>query len=125
MQNRKAFTMIELIFVIVIIGILSAVAVPKLAATRDDAEITRARVAIASLRNAISTERQKRILKGNFDDVNASRALELLEYGTKDWNVVGETFNYTGNSGTCKFTLAGNKLTTNSSDCNIDALKSM
>jgi len=37
MYDRSAFTMIELVFVIVIIGILSAVAVPKLAATRDDA----------------------------------------------------------------------------------------
>jgi general secretion pathway protein G len=35
---HKAFTMIELIFVIVIIGILSAVAIPKLTATRDDAK---------------------------------------------------------------------------------------
>jgi len=37
-QNRAAFTMIELIFVIVLIGILAAVAVPKLAITREDAK---------------------------------------------------------------------------------------
>ncbi len=36
-QKRTAFTMIELIFVIVIIGILSAIAIPKFSATRDDA----------------------------------------------------------------------------------------
>ncbi len=37
---KKAFTMVELVFVIVIIGILAAVAIPKLAATRDDAKIS-------------------------------------------------------------------------------------
>lgn len=37
---KKAFTMVELIFVIVIIGILAAVAIPKLVGTRDDAKIS-------------------------------------------------------------------------------------
>ena len=37
-QTSNAFTMIELIFVIVILGILSAVAIPKLYATRTDAK---------------------------------------------------------------------------------------
>jgi general secretion pathway protein G len=38
---KKAFTMIELIFVIVIIGILAAIAIPKLATSRDDARASK------------------------------------------------------------------------------------
>ena len=68
MKNFKsAFTMVELVFVIVVVGILAGVAIPKLAATRDDAYISKAKTQVASVRNALSMERQKRILRGDFE----------------------------------------------------------
>lgn len=38
---KKAFTMIELILIIVVIGILAAVAIPRISATRDDAVLVK------------------------------------------------------------------------------------
>ena len=66
---QKAFTVLELVFVIVIIGILSAVAIPKFAINRDDAVVTKAKVTVSSIRSAVSIERQKRILSGNFNKI--------------------------------------------------------
>lgn len=70
-KNYKAFTMIELVFVIVVIGILSAIAIPKFAATRGDAEIAKAKATVGSVRSAVAMQRQKLILRGVFDPITS------------------------------------------------------
>ena len=134
--NRNAFTMLELVFVIAVIGILSGIAIPRFAATRDDALITKGISTLAAVRNAIATERQKRILRGDFTGItdlsstgtgqifttfntdargNANSVLEYpIKSGTESgqWNKEGTTYTfYYYNGGSCAYTLASNKLT--------------
>lgn len=69
-MKKNGFTMIELVFVIVVLGILAAIAVPRLAATRDDAQITKGRSDVAAIRAAIVSERQGRLLRGESSYIN-------------------------------------------------------
>ena len=71
LKKRNAFTMLELVFVIVVIGILSAVAIPKFSQNRDDAVIAKAKATVAAVRSALATERQKRILRGDFTPITS------------------------------------------------------
>ena len=64
-MRKNGFTMIELVFVIVVLGILAAIAVPKFAATRMDAQIAKGRSDVASIRSAIINERQARLITGS------------------------------------------------------------
>ncbi len=52
-MSRRAFTLIELIFVIILIGVLGAVAVPKFMGMRDNAKITSELSTAASVQTAI------------------------------------------------------------------------
>ena len=77
--------MLELIFVIVIIGILVAVAIPKLAATRADANIVKARTDVSNIRSAILSLHSKDLMKGlnyypdTLDEANESEDESLFE----------------------------------------------
>ena len=64
MKNLKAFTMIELVFVIVVLGILAGIAIPKLAATCDDATIAKMRGDIAAIRSGLSLVRSENMMRG-------------------------------------------------------------
>ncbi len=75
MNQRSAFTMIEIVFVIVVLGILASIAISKMAATRDDAIIAKGRSEVAAIRNAIALTRNQQLLQGNPAWINKLDAL--------------------------------------------------
>ena len=77
--TKKAFTMIELVFVIVILGILAAVAIPRFAVTRTDAQISKGRADVASIRSGIITDRQSKLIKGITEYIQAGDATYTVD----------------------------------------------
>jgi general secretion pathway protein G len=97
---KKAFTMIELVFVIVILGILASVAIPKLVATRDDAEVM---AGIQRVSSILSDVGSYYTAHGVFAEVENMTNEELLKADlTKfDGNLTGTTA-YFGNTAKTK-----------------------
>lgn len=81
---KSAFTMIELVFIIVILGILGAVAFPKMAPLMEDAKLTRGQSNVSAIRSAIANERSRNMLNGVvafpqlLDDATKDKEGELL-----------------------------------------------
>jgi len=137
-STRNAFTVLELVFVIVIIGILSAIALPKFRETSVIAHTAKAGSELAAVRSALSTERQKRILRGDSREItslgnvftNFSAAADnskpkVLQYpptacsstGTACWTNNDRSYIYTfADTGSASFILRNNRL-----ECNNDA----
>lgn len=119
-KSKNAFTMIEMVFVIVVLGILAAIAIPKFVATRTDAEITKARSDIASIRSAIVSERQTGLIRGDssymprlstgvagdnlFTGSDANRTLLMYGIDADEWQ---NTATVAGTSDTYTITING------------------
>lgn len=82
-MKRAGFTMIELIFVIVILGILAAVAIPKLAATRNDASSA---TYVTNLATCINDAGAAYLKDGNFTTTSAACASadDCFDFNTTD-----------------------------------------
>ncbi|CAE09667.1 HYPOTHETICAL PROTEIN, WS0531 [Wolinella succinogenes] len=117
MKHSSAFTMIEIVFVIVILGILAAIAMPKLALGRSDACITKLRGEISAVRSTINLEQSKEFLLGNAPTLLPQAKLaKLLSLSTQattcGWNQEGENFTAFVGTQNALFTL-----TSTSFDC--------
>ncbi len=115
MKFSRAFTIIELVFVIVVLGILASIALPKFASTREMADLAKGRADVATIRAAIVNERSEQVIKGintyipklskdaasttlfRGENDGAANSRTLLLYGLKagassgDWAIVNDT----------------------------------
>jgi len=81
LHTRKAFTMIELVFVIVVLGILASIAVSKMAVTRDDAVIVKGKSQVSAIRSAIILQKSKNMMRGMVNGGNPAK-LDALTTAT-------------------------------------------
>ncbi|MBF0626875.1 MAG: prepilin-type N-terminal cleavage/methylation domain-containing protein [Magnetococcales bacterium] len=112
-SRQAGFTLIELIMVIVILGILAAVAVPKFTDLSGEAEVAAANGVFAGAQSAAST---------NFAANRAGKNLPLITDATKltdamdgiptGWTVSGNNLSYAGKATTYTITVAAETATT-------------
>jgi prepilin-type N-terminal cleavage/methylation domain-containing protein len=99
-RARKGFTLIELLIVVVIIGILAAIAIPKFAETKEKAYITAMK---SDLKNLVSANEAKFSEDNSYSGIAGSppgsSGVQIQQTGTATgWSA---TASHTSSSKTC------------------------
>ena len=95
MGNRKGFTLIELLIVVVIIGILAAIAIPKFAATKDKAKLASVKTDIRNFMTAEEAYFSDYATYGTFAQVQAASNFTLSSGNTGAATAIASGFTVT------------------------------
>ena len=110
MSNRKGFTLIELLIVVVIIGILAAIAIPKFAATKDKAKLASVKT---DLRNAMTAE------EAYFSDYSTYGSFAQLQTASNFSLSSGNTATFSGASNGFTATVTNSTISAGFNKCQV------
>ncbi|WP_181021400.1 type II secretion system protein [Campylobacter hyointestinalis] len=119
---KKAFTMIELVFVIIILGVLASLAVPKLITGKDDALIAKIIEQISAIRTGIrnyndrSKLNEKDSYPSSLEKDGSTQLFSKVLSGAalKEWSKTTNdtyTINLSGKNATFKYNSSNGKFT--------------